>query len=38
LKLDPGAGRDEVLKAAQGHIIAKGQLVGTYQQTEAPLK
>jgi Raf kinase inhibitor-like YbhB/YbcL family protein len=34
----PGATRDEVLKAAKGHVIGKGQLVGTYQQTDPPLK
>lgn len=38
LAVDPGASRDEVLKAAQRHIRAKGSVVGTYQQTDAPLK
>ncbi|MDY0978652.1 YbhB/YbcL family Raf kinase inhibitor-like protein [Stenotrophomonas sp. CFBP8994] len=38
LEVRPGATRDEVLKAAKGHVIGKGQLVGTYQQTDPPLK
>lgn len=38
LTVDPGASRDEVVTAAQPHIIAKGRVVGTYQQTDAPLK
>ncbi|MGY8564503.1 YbhB/YbcL family Raf kinase inhibitor-like protein [Paracidovorax citrulli] len=39
-KLDaqPGATRDEVLNAAKGHVLAKGSIVGTYQQTQPPLK
>lgn len=38
LDLPPGADRDKVLAAAKGHVIAKGELVGTYQQTVAPPK
>lgn len=38
LALPAGADRDQVLAAAQGHIIAKGQLMGRYQQKVAPLK
>ena len=38
LDLKPGATRDEVLDAAKGHILAAGETVGTYQQTDAPLK
>ena len=33
-----GADRDQLLAAARGHVLAKGRLVGTYQQTVAPLK
>ncbi|MDG2524174.1 YbhB/YbcL family Raf kinase inhibitor-like protein [Stenotrophomonas sp. HITSZ_GD] len=38
LDLKPGATRDEVLAAAQGHVIGKGERIGTYAQTQAPLK
>jgi Raf kinase inhibitor-like YbhB/YbcL family protein len=38
LDVRPGATRDEVLKAAAGHVLAKGVVVGTYQQSDAPLK
>ena len=38
LDLPPGADRDQLLAAAKGHVIAKGELVGTYQQTVAPPK
>ncbi|MDV3467943.1 YbhB/YbcL family Raf kinase inhibitor-like protein [Stenotrophomonas sp. C3(2023)] len=38
LDLKPGATRDEVLDAAKGHILAVGETIGTYQQTDAPLK
>ena len=34
----PGSDRDDVLNAAKGHVIAKGTLVGTYRQADAPLK
>ncbi|MFC4729698.1 YbhB/YbcL family Raf kinase inhibitor-like protein [Coralloluteibacterium thermophilus] len=36
LDAPPGADRDTVLAAAAGHVIAKGTLVGTYQQTVEP--
>jgi len=32
LKLGPGADKDELLKAMDGHVIATGELVGTYQR------
>lgn len=38
LDLPPGADRDQLLAAAKGHVIAKGERVGTYGQTDAPLK
>lgn len=38
LAVPPGADRDEVLAAARGHVIAKGVLVGNFQQATAPLK
>lgn len=38
LDLKPGATRDEVLKAAKGHILGLGETVGTYQQSVPPLK
>jgi len=38
LDLPPGATRDEVLKAAAGHVLAKGELVSTFQQSVEPLK
>uniref|UniRef100_A0A8J8AYU8 YbhB/YbcL family Raf kinase inhibitor-like protein n=1 Tax=Coralloluteibacterium stylophorae TaxID=1776034 RepID=A0A8J8AYU8_9GAMM len=36
LDLQPGADRDTVLAAAEGHVIAAGELVGTYQQQTPP--
>ena len=30
--------RDDVLKAATGHVIGKGELVGTYRQEVKPPK
>jgi Raf kinase inhibitor-like YbhB/YbcL family protein len=33
-----GASRDEVLRAMSGHVIAAGELVGTYQQSVEPPK
>ena len=30
LPVDPGATRDEVLTALKGHVLAKGEIVGTY--------
>jgi Raf kinase inhibitor-like YbhB/YbcL family protein len=38
LDLPAGADRDQVLKAASGHVIAKGELVGTYAQAIKPPK
>lgn len=34
----PGSDRDTVLAAARGKVIGKATIVGTYQQTVAPLK
>lgn len=30
LDLKPGAGKDQVLKAMQGHVLGEGELMGTY--------
>ena len=38
LNVLPGADRDTVLAAVRGKVIGKASLVGTYQQTEAPLQ
>ncbi|HEV7610211.1 MAG TPA: YbhB/YbcL family Raf kinase inhibitor-like protein [Steroidobacteraceae bacterium] len=38
LDVPPGAERDVVLTAMKGHVLASGELVGTYQQTVAPPK
>lgn len=38
LNVPPGADRDTVLKAMSGHVIGKGEIVGTYQQSVAPPK
>jgi Raf kinase inhibitor-like YbhB/YbcL family protein len=38
LDVPVGADRDEVLKAATGRVIAKGELVGTYSQAIKPPK
>jgi len=38
LDLPPGATRDQLLAAAKGHVIGKGEAVGTYAQAQAPLK
>ncbi|WP_313618041.1 alpha/beta hydrolase fold domain-containing protein [Agrobacterium sp.] len=35
LDLDPGAKRDAVLKAMEGHVLAKGQIVGTFERKTA---
>jgi len=32
LQLKPGANKDQLLKAMEGHIIAQGQLMGTYSR------
>ena len=34
LDVPPGAERDEVLQAMRGHVLAAGELVGTYEQVE----
>ncbi|HVJ39431.1 MAG TPA: YbhB/YbcL family Raf kinase inhibitor-like protein [Stenotrophomonas sp.] len=38
LDLPHGATRDQLLAAAKGHVIGKGEAVGTYAQAQAPLK
>ncbi len=38
LDVPAGAARDRVLDAAKGHVLAKGELVGTFQQKAAPPK
>lgn len=38
LALPFGADRDQLLNAMQGHVLAKGELVGRYRQQQAPLK
>jgi Raf kinase inhibitor-like YbhB/YbcL family protein len=38
LDVPAGAERDKLIAAMQGHVIAAGELVGTYQQTTAPPK
>lgn len=38
LDVPPGADRDTVLAAAKGHVLAKGELTGIYQQTVKPPK
>jgi phosphatidylethanolamine-binding protein (PEBP) family uncharacterized protein len=38
LDVPPGSERDAVLAAAKGHVLAAGELVGTYQQTEQVTK
>ncbi|MGF9567580.1 YbhB/YbcL family Raf kinase inhibitor-like protein [Neorhizobium sp. BT27B] len=35
LGLEPGAKRDAVLKAMEGHVLAKGQAVGTFEREMA---
>jgi Raf kinase inhibitor-like YbhB/YbcL family protein len=32
LKLDPGFNRHSLLKAMKGHVLAKGEIIGTYQR------
>ncbi len=36
LAVRPGAPRDEVIVAMSNHVLAAGELVGTYQQDSAP--
>jgi Raf kinase inhibitor-like YbhB/YbcL family protein len=38
LQVPPGADRDTLLAAMRGHVLAKGELVGTFQQQVKPLK
>lgn len=38
LDVPAGADRDQILAAAQGHVIASGDLVGTYRQETVPPK
>lgn len=38
LQVQPGADRDTLLAAMKGHVIAKGELVGTFKQDQQPLK
>lgn len=38
LDLPPGADRDQLLAAMRGRVLAKGELVGTFQQQSRPLK
>jgi Raf kinase inhibitor-like YbhB/YbcL family protein len=38
LNVPPGAERDVLLAAMSGHVLAAGETVGTYRQTEPPLK
>lgn len=38
LDLKIGSNRDDVLASARGHVIGKGELVGTFQQTVKPPK
>jgi Raf kinase inhibitor-like YbhB/YbcL family protein len=38
LTLSAGTPLDEVAKAMEGHVLAKGKITGTYAQTVAPLK
>lgn len=38
LDVAPGADREALLSAMQGHVLAKGTLAGRYQQTVAPPK
>ncbi|PXA99195.1 YbhB/YbcL family Raf kinase inhibitor-like protein [Nostoc sp. 3335mG] len=39
LPVDPGARREDVLEAMEGHVLAKGEVVGTYERpgAEKPL-
>jgi hypothetical protein len=37
-KVPPGADCDQLLAAMRGHVLAKGRLVGSYQQTIQPPK
>ena len=34
LHVEPGATKDALLKAMQGHVLATGELIGTYERTK----
>jgi phosphatidylethanolamine-binding protein (PEBP) family uncharacterized protein len=36
LDIAPGSDRDTLLKAVQGHVIGKGEIIGSYQQKQKP--
>ena len=38
LEVAPGADREQLLQAATGHVLAQGELIGSFQQSIAPLK
>jgi Raf kinase inhibitor-like YbhB/YbcL family protein len=38
LDVPPGADRDQLLAAMKGHVVGKGELVGTFQQNTKPEK
>ncbi|MYM66987.1 YbhB/YbcL family Raf kinase inhibitor-like protein [Pseudoduganella sp. FT55W] len=38
LPLGWGADRDQLLQAIQGHVLAKGEILGRYAQNQPPLK
>lgn len=38
LSIPPGADRDTLLQAMQGHVLAKGEIVGRYRQAVKPPK
>lgn len=38
VNVDPGATRDEVLDGMRGHVLAKGRVVGSFRQLQAPQK
>ena len=38
LDVTPGVDRDTLLAAISKHVIAKGELIGTFQQQQAPMK
>ena len=38
LDLPPGAERDEILAAIDGHVVAAGELVGTFKRPDRPSK
>ena len=38
LNLVPGSSREDLLAAMEGHVLAKGELIGTYEQENPPLE